>query len=382
MSDDTQVEVLLQFEGSNLYEVKGGKPTLLMESCEVILVSLVPTAAQVAAATAQLGLPEGSLVVGDGTPLVFIFAGEYKIPVNRTVLVLQSGAHDFTFVLPNQLFLQLILPSTSDADELEAFEHVMFSYGNLKKKPSTATTVQQRSSAQVATAPPATLPTPTAGPTKISSRIAIGLGKVTRVAVAGITKGAEIVAHGVTKGTDKIVEVTEPCREAVKVSEQTKSHINKARAATKGVAVLSGTVATAMIGVTAVLGNFIGTRVASRVAKSDEDGSGMIDKFAGVKEVGGAAIGCVGLIFDAATDAGKTILTSSCDGISKVVTHKLGEEAGAVTANGLGVVTDVVDIQSNVKKAGVRGIMRATAQTSALAMVDELERKQQPQLQN
>jgi hypothetical protein len=346
-----------------------GKPVPVLDAAELILVSLVPNEAQVRCATEALGLPEGSLVLGDGTPLVFIFIGDFKIPVNRQILILQSGPHDFTFVLPNKMFLQVILPpSECSMDELD----VMFSYGNLKKKPGQAPPPATVS--RVAEPVTDAVVGPPEQKRKISTRIAIGLGKVTKVAVAGIAKGAEIVSHGVAKGTDKIVQVTEPCKDAVKVSESTKAHVNRARMATKGIAVLSGTVATAMIGVTAVMGNFIGQRVANRVAKSDETG-GNTDRLAAVREVGGAAIGCVGLVFSAATDAGRTILSSSCDGISKVVTHKLGDEAGDLAHNGLGVVTDVVDIQNNIKMAGVKGIVKATAQSSAVAMIGELERR-------
>lgn len=366
----TTVEVLLQFDNATLHEVKGGKPQPVVQNSEAIFVSLVPTEEQVQHATHDLGLPEGSIQVGDGTPLIFLLIADFKIPINKSILVLQGGLNDFTFILPNQLFLQLILPFDAAADELDAVEHIVFSYATLRKKPGVAG----------ARAQPATPLTPSSAPApRIATRIAIGLGKVTKVACIGVTKGAELLSSGIGKGTDKIVEVTEPCREAMKVSDSTKGHIQRARVATKGVAVLSGSVATAMVGITAVVGNFIGGRIANRVASSDDSG-GASDRLSSIKEVGGAAIGCVGLIFDAASDAGKVILTSSCDGISKVVTHKLGAEAGETTSNGLGVVSDVYEIQTNVRKAGIKGIAKATAQSSAVSMIDHLDKKEQARL--
>lgn len=367
-SDSASVEVLLQFDNTALNEIKLGKAHNIVPAAELIVISLLPTQELVQHATVDLGLPEGSICVGDGTPLVFVLIADYKIPINKSIVVLQGGPADFTFVLPNQLFLQVLLPSDAPLEELDALEHIIFAYGTLRKKPQI---------------PGAAAPRPTAPPSdaskpRIATRIAIGLGKVTKVACAGVTKGAELVSHGIGKGTSKIVEVTEPCREAVKVSDSTKGHVQRARIATKGVAVLSGSVATAMIGITAVVGNFIGSRVANRVAASD-DGSAT-DRLAGVKEVGGAAIGCFGLLFDAASDAGKVILTSSCDGISKVVTHKLGAEAGETTANGLGVVSDVYQIQTNMRKAGIKGVVRATAQSSAVSMIDNLDKKEQERL--
>jgi hypothetical protein len=373
-SDDNSasVEILLQFENTTLNEIKFGKPQAVIENAEVIVVSLVPTEEHVQHATSQLGLPQGSIRVGDGTPLVFLLIGEYKIPVNKSIVVLQGAPNDFTFVLP-KLFLQVLFAMDAPIEELDALEHVIFSYGTLRKKP------QQTSAGGARSAAVTVAEEPQHPKAKISTRIAIGLGRVTQVACAGVTKGAEIVSHSIGKGADKIVVVTEPCKEAMKVSESTKGHIQRARVATKSVAMLSGGVATAMVGITAVVGNFIGGRVANRIASSDEHG-GTTDRLAAVKEVGGAAIGCVGLLFDTASDAGKVILTSSCEGISKVVTHKLGEEAGQTTANGLGVVSDVYQIQTNVRKAGIKGIASATAQSSAVSMIGHLEKKEQERL--
>lgn len=370
----TTVEVLLQFENTTLNEVKGGKPQVVVANVEAIFVSLVPTEEQVEHATHELGLPDGSIIVGDGTPLIFLLIADFKIPINKNIIVLQGGLNDFTFILPNQLFLQVILPVDAVADELDAVEHIVFSYATLRKKPGVSGSRVAPAAAIATTAPSSSQP-----PTRIATRIAIGLGKVTKVACVGVTKGAELLSSGIGKGTDKIVEVTEPCREAMKVSDSTKGHINRARVATKGVAVLSGSVATAMVGITAVVGNFIGGRIANRVASSDENG-GATSRLSSVKEVGGAAIGCVGLIFDAASDAGKVILTSSCEGISKVVTHKLGAEAGETTSNGLGVVSDVYEIQTNVRKAGIKGIARATAQSSAVSMIGHLDKIEQERL--
>lgn len=382
-AEGTEVEVLLHFEHAALYEVVSGRPQQLMSDAELAVVSFVPSPQQIQAAEQALQLPAGALSASSNasassssTPLVFILVGDFKIPINKQIIAIQSGAFDFTFVLPNRMFLQIVLPQdgTCDPEELDVFEHLIFSHSVLRKKPATTATPSGGSS--TATSSSVVGAHSTAPAPKVSTRIAIGLGKITRGACLGITKGAELLSGGIRKGSEKIVDVTDACKEPVKVSESTKGHVNRARTATKGVAVLSGTVATAMVGVTAVLGNFIGNRVANRVASADENG-GTVGKLAAVKEVGGAAIGCAGLIFDAAVDAGRTILSSSCDGISRVVTHKLGDEAGQLTANGLGVVTDVVDIQTNVRKAGVKGIVAATAQSSAVAMIDELDRRNQ-----
>lgn len=205
---------------------------------------------------------------------------------------------------------------------------------------------------------------------RLSTRIALGINKISKVAVAGIAGGSKLVASGVQKGAGAIVERTDACAEPAKVSDSTKGAVAKVRMVSKGGVVMSAAAASSMIGVTAVLGNLIGGRVAKHIkAPAPED-----KVLAGVKEVGIATICCIGVIFDAAGDGIKTILSSTCSGISTVVTHKLGEEAGAVTKDGLGVVQDAVEISQNVKNSGVKAVVKATAVASAQHVMGTMEK--------
>jgi hypothetical protein len=48
-----------------------------------------------------------------------------------------------------------------------------------------------------------------------------------------------------------------------------------------------------------------------------------------------------------------------------VVTHKLGNEAGELTSDGLGLATDAAMAASNVKKAGLKSVAKATLKQTA-----------------
>ena len=99
------------------------------------------------------------------------------------------------------------------------------------------------------------------------------------------------------------------------------------------------------------------------------------DKLDAVKEVGVAIVGSAGLLIDAAGDGIKMIVSSTCEGIAKVVRHKMGDEAGHVTGETLGVVQDLVAVGQNARQAGVKGFVTATAVNSANVAVREMNQK-------
>ena len=365
MADDqpgVEAEILLQCEHVTLFEVKMGKPVPVVEDDEALVISLDPRKEDVEAASHALHLGNNAIQHRPGAPLIFVVIGTYKIPIVPAVPVLQASPVDYTFVMPN-LFLQLVFPPSFPPEEAEAFETLIKNYGTLRVKPGAA----NRSHPAVAQ-PVVYQPIPVQP--KLSTRIALGIHKVSKVAVAGITGGSNLVASGVHKGAGAVVEHTAACSEPAKVSASTKGAVSRVRLVSKGGVMMSSAAAASMVGVTAVLGNLIGGRVARHIQAPATD-----DKLAGVKEVGIAAISCAGVIFDAASDGIKTILSSTCEGISTVVTHKLGEEAGTVTKEGLGVVQDAVEISSNVKKGGVKAIVTSTAISSAQQVMGTLEQK-------
>lgn len=340
-----QAEVLLSIVGAKLGEVHQGVLHPVLEDVEMIVISVVPNAQELELARLQLSLPEGALGVADGRPLVFVLVGDYKIPLNIKVPCLRAGSTDFTFVVPN-LFINIVLPSSIPPEDLDAFEMLIRNYGVLRDKPGSQVEVK---------AP-------------LSTRIASGITKVAGVAVAGIEKGTAFVATGVDKGTDKIVEHTDKCEKPVQVPQQIKTHLSQARTVTKGAVLVSTGLAASLLGVSSMLGGVIGSRISQRVPGANNS------KLDGVKEVGVATIGGVGAVFIAATDAARTLLCAGTRGISKVVRHKLGDDAGDTTTEGFGLVEDVVTIQQNMKNAGVKGLMRQTARHTGKKVLEDLKK--------
>lgn len=362
--DSCQADVLLQLNNTSLYEIRSGQRVLMLQGADLLVLSLVPSEEDLAVACYNLKLPPNSLVAQPGKPLVFIICGDYKIPLCTKVPCIKESSMDFVFAVPN-LFVAVSF-DTSTADEvLEAFELLVKQHGVLreKKAPPRATATAGGEVARDASKPEP----------KLSTKIATGISFVGAVAVRGITKGADLLSKGVNHGTDKIVEHTDACKTPTQVPANIKDNIKKARVVTQSAVVLTGGISSAMIGVTAVIGDGIATRVAKHIPKTNNP------HIEGAKEVGVAAIGAAGSVFVAAGDAIRTLLTASCDGVAKVVTHKMGTEAGETAANGLGLVQDAYSVQQNLKQVGVRALVRETGkQTAHYIAEQELEANAAP----
>eukprot|EP00658_Telonema_sp_P-2_P021930 TRINITY_DN18751_c0_g1_i7.p2 TRINITY_DN18751_c0_g1~~TRINITY_DN18751_c0_g1_i7.p2 ORF type:complete len:132 (-),score=30.66 TRINITY_DN18751_c0_g1_i7:13-408(-) len=115
------------------------------------------------------------------------------------------------------------------------------------------------------------------------------------------------------------------------------------------------------VGIAAVVGNTAGKHVIKHVLPEGAEGHPVVT---GAIDVGGAVIGSGMVMFAAASDAGKEILTMSCDGASRIVTHRLGAEAGEAATSGLGVAQNVYEVQRFTKKIGVKGFAKSVAKES------------------
>ena len=368
------------------FDCRGGVKSLISQG-ELTVMSIVPTVATVAQVNSALHLPPGTLSVevegeavatapNETAPpppaIVFLSVGDVRLPLSRNVVVVKISPLRFTFALPN-FMLEICVFESSDAaeeEELTAFEDILEIYTTLRRKPGGCEIQHVRAQ-----------PAPDGGSLmqpqhpvgcgstrpSLSTRVASGIGKVASVAAKGLSKGASLIAKGIHAGTDKVVDHTTPCAQPAEVSSETKQHVQRLRTMSKGAVMVSSMVAQSVVAAAAVTGNLIGNRISAHVSQppgTPED-SVRQQRMAGALEIGRAVVRSAGVLFDATQEATKTILTSSCEGISKVVTHKMGPDAGQTTAEGLGVVADVVDVRRQLTQAGVRGFVSAAAGETA-----------------
>ncbi len=178
---------------------------------------------------------------------------------------------------------------------------------------------------------------------------------------SGLSRGSAVLASGIVSGSDKVVASTAPCQEPVHVPTAVSASLATSRAASKSAIVISSALAGAMLGVAGVLSDQVSSRLRSGEAQTSPDGP----VIAGAKEVGVAAAGAGMTIFTAVTGAATTVFGATCEGVTKVVTHKLGQEAGAAAGDGLGLVQDAIAVQQNMSSVGVKGLLAQTAKQSA-----------------
>lgn len=369
---DVAADVMLQVNGVVVNEVLDGIQKPVLDNAELVVLALHPTQEELDVACRNLNLPPGSLTRRDGKPLVFAIAGDYKIPITEKVPCVKEQPNSFIFAVPN-LFVEIVFPPYIAPDDLDAFDMVVRNYGSMRDNSqgqapaayaggggaSSARSLPQTNGAMLAQQQPQEM--------KLSTKIAGGIGTASIFAVKGIKKGAELLGKGLQVGTQKIVENTKAAEKPVVVPKEAKEHIKSLRNVSKGAVMVSSGLAASLIGVTSVIGQGIGAQIAKRHPGTSDP------RLDGVKEVAGAAIGGIGLVFVTATDAARTLLTASCDGVSTIVTHKMGAEAGQVTQEGLGVVQDVVSVQQNLKQVGVKAIVKKTGQQAATKYMAELD---------
>jgi hypothetical protein len=200
-------------------------------------------------------------------------------------------------------------------------------------------------------------------PLRTSTRIAHGLGEFARIATNILGGSSDAAARGVRQGAQHVVANTDACVNPVHVPEVARGSLRRSRYMTRGAVAVTGGFAAAVVGLTSVVSDQVSTRLRTQVPQGDPNAgrSGFDD----VKEVGIAAIGAAAAVTDAAMDAARTLMTATSDGVTQVVTHKLGNEAGELTSDGLGLATDAAMAASNVKKAGLKSVAKATLKQTA-----------------
>lgn len=375
--------MLLQVDNVTLCEVHGQEKRPVVTGMELLVLSIVPTQAEVDATRAQLGLSASEFTVGTSKPLVFAVCGNYKIPLAANVPTIQESPISYVFAVPG-LFMAALFPPETDAEIIEAFELLVKTYGVLRQRaqPPKFEQPQYGASRAVGAAPAAEYmqrapdgSVVQVGQPTLASKVAGGITTVSLFAVRGLRKGAEVLAGGISKGSAKIVEKTDRCEQPVAVPAEVNARVQQARMVTKSAVLVSSGLAATMIGVTGVLGTGLSKLVGSRV--SARTGGGPNPKLEAVKEVAGAGVGAVALVYTELTDAARVLLTASCDGIGRVVTHKFGEEVGQTTVEGLGLVQDAVQLQQNVSSMGVKGLAKSTLRHTGHQLM-EADAKNQP----
>lgn len=122
--------------------------------------------------------------------------------------------------------------------------------------------------------------------------------------------------------------------------------------------------------------NVLSAQLSSAISQTEygrklQDKSG--PRVEAAKTVARSTIGAALKVFEALEVAGKALLVGTANATVTVVTHKYGQEVGAATQQGFGVVTDLTDSALAMRKVGVRAIAKATVREAALDVTSSEE---------
>ena len=342
-------DVLIEVGGVSVteeYMADGGSRVseLVLKDAPLVVLSMMPSSQELALANDQLGLPANTLSTDSndtGKPLVFIMVGNYKLPLGSTLVEKGPSPCTYSYHFPN-LTLVLGLPPNLHVDDVDAFDFILNTYGRYVDRVGGTVTVA---------------PSP-AQSERLSQRIASRITAAAGLAASGIIASGKFAAAGISRGAGLIVERTRPRAQPLRVSEATRGRIERTRVMTKGAVVLSSGLASSLVGIAAIAGNNVGRHVVRHVLP---EGAGESPLLAGALEVGSAVVGSGLVLFNAVGDAGRDVLTMSCDGASQIVTRRLGAEAGEAATSGFGVVKNVYDVRQFSKQIGVKGFAKSVA---------------------
>ena len=193
----------------------------------------------------------------------------------------------------------------------------------------------------------------------VGDRVGKGIEFVGQKVIGGLEKATPAVQGGIGKGSDFAKGKVTP--NEVPTEVKNKQAIREARLATKTAVIVSGQMANAMVGLARTIGSRVGGMVGgTQAGQRLDEGPG-----AEVKKVATTGITTAAQVIDAGTTSVKSILTSVCEGVSDVVGHKYGDEAGEACRDGLGCVEDVVSTGLNLKQVGVKGLAKAAGKQAA-----------------
>ncbi|XP_068216967.1 spartin isoform X2 [Palaemon carinicauda] len=206
-----------------------------------------------------------------------------------------------------------------------------------------------------------------------------------------ISAGAEALSKGVVWGAEKLSDLISYGSEALKGHirpEEQKKEIDpkwqttaKVARDVSGKAVkVSGYLLSQVGKATMALGRRVaphvqkqGTRAISHLTgQKEEEASGNVE---GALEVAAGVVKGASTIYMGLESAAATLLTNITDNTVKVVTHKYGEEAGALTDNTMYAVGQTAMAGHNIASLGIKGIAKKAAKDTGKALVYHHEEK-------
>ncbi|GFN94215.1 spartin-like [Plakobranchus ocellatus] len=198
----------------------------------------------------------------------------------------------------------------------------------------------------------------------------------------GVGKGAEKAGELMRAGSERIRRGSEPVVEHRKVDPRVQQGVQYARKATHGAVKVTGYIVNKLGEATVVLAKQIAPHVRRQgekvvpksLTKEDSTGKSKLD---GVVKVAASGLQGFGTVFMGLEHAAKSLGKSLTQETVQVVTHKYGDEAGALTENTMYAAGNVAMAAYNVDNIGIKAVAKRTAKETGKAVLHDLHNEKQ-----
>eukprot|EP00743_Colponemidia_sp_Colp-15_P005669 GILK01006094.1.p1 GENE.GILK01006094.1~~GILK01006094.1.p1 ORF type:complete len:404 (-),score=47.45 GILK01006094.1:34-1245(-) len=302
--------------------------------------------------------------------LYFLVLDDFKYPLVSRIPIVRVAPNNY--VLPAMdCFYGVVFNSNTEPDVIEIFETVLQEQSDFRVSEEELDGTMVQGSA-MPTAPEAEQLFSSAQPASqqpkatTSHRIATGLVTGSAAVATGLIKGASFASVGVKKGAEYLKTKLKKNEKPTQVKPATHANLMKAKSATAMActvtkALVAGALATAGHMADSLANSFSQTKLGQKFNKSPSSGA--------VKEVAAAGLVAIGTLWEGMYDAAVILLSSTGNATVDVVDHKYGADAASATKEGLGVVGNVALIQRDVRRLGMKALIRATARKTASNIV-------------
>lgn len=321
--------------------------------CEYVQLQAIPNADE-EPEEGRVLLAEGPLVLGridhGSTPVIQIGVPEnmmtWQLTSDMPVLKVSNTAVMFAVPYSQQYYLVELLPETP-TEVLATFETCLQQFTSY----AVSDDVQQASA----------IPSSEKVSSDSGAQFTTGpdLAQNVRQAGTAVASGVQTIGDYVGKG---IVQVGEwyrsrypPCEEDVKVSDRTKSRLDRTKKTTETIAKVTTAVAGAVgTAIGSVAHGAVSTAKRSGVAKE-----GSSSRHAA--RVGKAGLVALVEVFDAMHDAGRQVVKQGATETATCVQYRYGDEAAEATNKGMNIAVDAYDVYGAYKSMRTKAMVKAFA---------------------
>jgi len=211
----------------------------------------------------------------------------------------------------------------------------------------------------------------------VGDKVASAVEKGGLSAVSGIRKAASGTGKALKSGAEFLKSKIKQKEQPVTISNETKMRMKTAKVVAGGAvtvtkALMTGARTTAQMISRELASAAEKTDIGRRYANSDNK------RVAAAKNLTKSAVSSAASVWEAAVDAGLSVLKDISSATGEILEHRYGADVGEVARDGEQVISSMAESARNISKVGVTAMAKTVIRGSAVEFcTDPSERKQQ-----